>query len=485
MPPATWPCLLLAAVLAVHLLLQALRLRHTRRLQNAWLLLCSYAFASWFSPGSALVLLGSTVATYGLGRSIATAPTARLRSRWLWLAIATQLGLLAYFKYRGFFADNARELLAVFGAHPDLRVERIWLPLGLSFYTFQNLGYCLDVYRGHVAAERDPLDFALFVAFFPKLSLGPIERASTLLPQIRAPRPLSLAQLHSGAGLLLLGAYKKIAVADPLAALTDPLFAIQPEYRSGDVLAAALLFTLQLYADFSGYTDMARGASRMLGFELSRNFQAPYLARNVQVFWSRWHITLSSWVNEHLFQWLATSGRWARVLGTSGLLLVTMAVMGLWHGATWMFVAWGLYHGLWLCAFHRVRPFLYALEQRMTPTGRGAFTVAGVALTFAIVVIGELLFRPADIGQSAAMLRAVLLEPGMHSATLTTVFAGLRSYWLVLVLDLAERRTGERAVESWPPALRTLLYGYALFEIFRTIGGHPAWSGEAFHYLRF
>ncbi|MEE2885977.1 MAG: MBOAT family O-acyltransferase [Planctomycetota bacterium] len=476
-----WSPLFLVAVMGAYYALQPGR---RYRGQNWLLLVASYIVYSWFDWTYCLALATSTLANFAIAKRIHHAE-GQARRRWLTASLVFNLGVLCYFKYLGFLVDSATGLLASLGMEMSWSVTHLWLPLGISFFTFQNLGYTLDVYKGRIKPVEQWQDFALFVAFFPQLIMGPIERAAHLMPQIQAPRTPTVDSLQRGAWLVFLGLTKKILIADQIGILVAPLFEPSPEYLAGDVAIGALLFTLQIYADFAGYTDIVRGTGKMFGFELSRNFKVPYLARNIRDFWARWHITLSSWVNEYVFMSLAVNPRWNRRLRTSGLLIVTMVTMGAWHGAGWMFLSWGLYHGILLALYHRSRPYLNRRAQFETPTGQRAFHVASIILTFSLVTFGELLFRPSNIDQSMAMYRGLLTNYGLSATAFAALLVGVRAYGLIFLLDILEERTGDdEAILKWHWIVRRplqLAMCYFLLESFA--------YGESniadFHYFRF
>jgi len=476
-----WSPLFLVAVVGVYYSIQP---SGRFRAQNWLLLVTSYICYSWFDWTYCLALATSTLANFEIAKRIARTDGPH-RRRWLTASLAFNLGILGYFKYLGFLTESAASVFNALGMEMGWTVSNVWLPVGISFFTFQNLGYTLDVYKGRIKPVENLPDFALFVAFFPQLIMGPIERAAHLMPQIQSPRAPTTASFRSGAWLIFLGLTKKVLIADQLGVLTDPLFEPSSSYLAGDVLIAALLFTLQIYADFAGYTDIVRGIGKLFGFELSRNFNAPYLSSNIRDFWARWHMTLSSWVNEHVFMSMAVNPRWNRRLRTSGLLIVTMVVMGAWHGANWMFVCWGLYHGLLLALYHRLRPYLNHRTNFATPTGRRSFRFLSVLFTFTLVVLGELLFRPTNISQSMAMYNSLLTTYDLSPAAMAALFAGLRLYALIFLLDVLELRRGDDGiVQAWPWPLRRLLQ-FAMCYFFLDSFAQGGSNISDFHYFRF
>ncbi len=315
-----------------------------RRRQNALLIASSAIFYGWVHPWFVVLLALSTLLDFAAGRVMAERP--RLRTWALVASLVGNLGLLGAFKYHDFFVENVNQALAGLGLGTELPLWALVLPVGISFYTFQTLSYTIDVYRGRVEARRDLLDYAVYVSFFPQLVAGPIERAGDLLPQVEQPRRFDASRIGSGALLAVWGAFKKICIADVVALYVDKVFLL--EQPSPPLVAAGTVaFGVQIVADFSGYTDIARGVARMLGFELSVNFRRPFLATSTPDFWRRWHVTLGTWIGDYVYAPLSkTLGPGPGRMAAS--LLVTFALIGLWHGAAWNFVLLGVWYGIWM-----------------------------------------------------------------------------------------------------------------------------------------
>ena len=381
--------------------------------QNLLLLAASYLFYAWWDWRFLGLIVLSSLVDYRCGialdRQASAGLSERARRAALLISVGVNLGLLGFFKYFGFFVESARAALGGLGAGAGLGLPwgldslDIVLPVGISFYTFQTMSYTIDVYRGELRCTRKLTDFLLFVAFFPQLVAGPIERASSLLPQIQAPRTrdasASALAMATGAQLALLGFFKKMVVADNLAPFVDSVYR-QDSAPGALVVLATYAFAFQIYADFSGYTDIARGVARMLGFDIRRNFRIPYLATSPSDFWQRWHISLSSWLRDYLYIPLGGNrgGGWA----TARNLLITMLLGGLWHGAAWTYVVWGAYHGLLLGLF---RPARGSGADR--PRLPRPLAVAGF---FQLTCVGWLIFRARDAAQIASFGKAVVTE---------------------------------------------------------------------------
>ena len=316
------------------------------------LLAASWLFYSWLSPQYLWVIIACTIIDYLAGIKIEATENERARKRWLCVSIAANLGLLFAFKYTTFVVDNAVSLAQLFGAPLHDRTWDILLPLGISFHTFQGISYTVDVYRRQIKAVRSFLDYALFVSFFPQLAAGPIVRAIEFLPQMKTPPSVSAKQIAEGLHFFLIGLFKKVFIADQLDQLfVSPVFGNPGAFDPAAHRIACLAWAVQIYCDFSGYSDMAIGIAKWFGFELPRNFNFPYLSTSITDFWRRWHLSLSTWLRDYLYFPLGGSkGSAAR---TYFNLMVVFVMCGLWHGATWSWLVYGLYNGI-LMSLHRV-----------------------------------------------------------------------------------------------------------------------------------
>jgi alginate O-acetyltransferase complex protein AlgI len=324
------------------------RLPKRRVWARAFMLLASYTFYAFAAHWYATLMALSTTVDYTVGRILGRAERPGTRKLILLASLVFNLGLLSFFKYYGFFIDSVNTAAGHTVLHASLRII---LPAGISFYTFQSMGYSIDVYRRDLPPERSFLDFATFVSLFPQLIAGPIVRPSVLLPQIAKDEPVDNSRLFGGMMLFSCGLFKKVLLADRIASYADPILHDMGSFGSVDLWLAMTGFALQIYFDFSGYTDMARGLARMLGLEFSINFDSPYHADSPSDFWKRWHISLSSWLRDYLY--IPLGGNRKGKGRTALNLFLTMLLGGLWHGAGFNFLVWGAFHGAVLVAYHR------------------------------------------------------------------------------------------------------------------------------------
>lgn len=387
--------------------LAGLALLPKRDWRQVWLLIASYYFYAYWKPGYAILLAAPTVWAYVCAIRIEDAGSAPARKRWLTANVVFNVALLGYFKYTNFFADN---IAALFGR--KFRDLDILLPIGISFYTFKILSYTIDVYRKEIPASRSLWRFAMFVSYFPELIAGPIVRASIFLPQMRRELRLYGPRLLVGMQAVLLGVTKKRLIADQMADFVDPVFRAPANFSSATVLCAVIAYSLQIYCDFSGYSDISIGISKIIGFDLPENFNMPYLATSVVEFWRRWHITLSNWLRDYVFFSLGglRSSSWKRYRNV----IVTMLIGGLWHGASWNFVFWGLLHGVALAVNQGIEAWR---RSRRRPAPRGVTTtVVNWVLTYAFICLTWIFFRSPNFGTSMEILRKVFfLDPvGVH-----------------------------------------------------------------------
>jgi alginate O-acetyltransferase complex protein AlgI len=406
----------------------------THRAQNVLLLVASYTFYGWVHPWFLALIVSTTVIDYASALGMTRWP--EHRKAFLWLSIVTNFGLLGFFKYFNFFVENVAAAAALVGWSIPLPVLSILLPVGISFYTFQSMSYTIDVYWGHLSARRSLLDMAVFVSFFPHLVAGPIMRASNLLPQVERDRRFSANAARDASLLIAWGFFKKLVVADNVGVIANKVFALKaPEFAM--LWAGVFAFAIQIYADFSAYTDVARGTAKWLGFDLIRNFDHPYLATGPADFWRRWNISLTTWFRDYVFlpmsyalsrridgvRWLGLRDEfWIYAIAT----MATFLMSGLWHGASWSYVLWGGYHGALL-----VLARLAAPPRRKRRRARPWLVPAQVAGMFVLTCVGWLLFRETDL---AALARDLSLSP--FAGTLLGRQTGAYLFVLALVYSL-------------------------------------------------
>ena len=380
------------------------------RLQNAFVVIASYVFYGWWDWRFLLLIAFTSFCSWGSGLLIAKATTQNKSKAWMIANIVLNLGILAIFKYYDFFTS---EFCQLFGISSDGLLIKIILPVGISFYTFQALSYSIDVYRKKIEPTKDIIAFFAFIAFFPQLVAGPIERATNLLPQFLTNRKFSYDQGVDGMRQILWGLFKKIVIADNCATYVDQVWSTYPTQTGSTLLLAAILFTFQIYGDFSGYSDIAIGTAKLFGIKLMRNFNNPYFSRDIAEFWRRWHISLTTWFRDYVYIPLGGSrvGKWKIVRNTFVIFLVS----GIWHGANWTFLAWGAYHAILflpLILLGANRKYTNQVaEGRLLPTWREALLML---VTFALVVIGWIIFRAETITQAWDYLQSIF-EPNLLS----------------------------------------------------------------------
>jgi alginate O-acetyltransferase complex protein AlgI len=426
-----------------------------------WLLAASFYFYASWNHWLALVIFVSTTIDYCVGRGLEAVASPHGRRLLVAVSVVANLGLLCWFKYANFFLQSLEQLLHATGAAVSFPLLSVLLPIGISFYTFEAINYTVDVYRGRVRAERDLGHFLLFILFFPHLVAGPIVRARDFLPQVARRKRWSWARAELGVQLFLMGWFKKWAIADRMALFADPVFADPAAYKTGAAWLAVLAYALQIYCDFSGYTDMALGTAHLLGYKLARNFDMPYLAVNVSDFWRRWHISLSSWLRDYLFIPLGGSrgGAWR----TGRNLLITMTLGGLWHGASWTFVVWGVLHGLFLITHRRFQPFCQARPRLERVVQSVPGTTARMALTFLCVCLGWVFFRAPSFKAAAALLtRLVTPVPGGLSEPLAAYGVVLTLAVVILCHALARGRLWQRLADRLPAPVLGSVYAAVL-----------------------
>ncbi|NJC27062.1 MBOAT family O-acyltransferase [Neolewinella antarctica] len=456
-----------------------------RRAQNGFLLLASYFFyACWDWRFLSLIIL-STLVDYTIARALAATVKLTTRRLLLGLSLVVNLGILGAFKYYNFFLD------ALYSLRPDLQTALgfnsldVLLPVGISFYTFQTLSYTIDVYRHQLKPSSDLISFAAFVSFFPQLVAGPIERATNLLPQFNGNRHFDRVAATDGLRQILWGLVKKVVIADTCAPFVNEIFAGAPDMNASALLFGIVLFSFQIYGDFSGYSDIAIGTARLFGFNLKRNFAFPYFSRDVAEFWRRWHISLSTWFRDYLYIPIGGSrrGKWTVVRNV----FIVFLVSGFWHGANWTFLAWGFMHALFflpLLLTNSNRNHLGIVAQgKLLPSWREAIAVL---ITFSLVSLAWVFFRADSIGHAFVYLRG-LVSPSLlaipsvaESKDLAAACLLILGFTLVEWLGRADEYATETFLLRYSTPVRFAAYYLQLCFVFWCAG-----TEQAFIYFQF
>jgi alginate O-acetyltransferase complex protein AlgI len=428
------------------------------KVQNILILFASYVFYGWWDWRFVFLLILSTIIDYVFGKLIYTSPKKKL---FLWLSIFNNLIILGFFKYYNFFADSFADLMSTVGVDTNPYILNIVLPVGISFYTFHGLSYVFDIYNGKSTPVNSFVDYAVFVCFFPLLVAGPIERANHLLPQVVRPRVFSYDQSMQGVRLVLWGLFKKIVIADSLAVTVNSIFQDYQTQSGSTLILGAIFFSFQIYCDFSGYTDIALGTAKMLGFELLTNFKFPYFSRDIAEFWRRWHISLSSWFRDYVYIPLGGSkgGKWGAIRN----IFIIFLLSGFWHGANWTYIAWGAFHALlyvplFLFNINRNHTDAIVASNGWLPSFKEFFQIA---LTFALVTIGWIFFRSPTITDAFIYLSLILKD-------LTTMPADISGLVLIAVFVIMDwlARKDERHPHAFVPTLPYIIIMTTVLLIF-------------------
>lgn len=438
------------------------------KLQNLLLLVASYYFYACWDWRFMFLLMFSTFLDYYTGLKIEESKNQNLRKFWLWLSVGINLGFLGFFKYYNFFAESFAEMLQNFGLQVNPWTLKVILPVGISFYTFHGLSYVLDIYFKRIKAERNFVEYAVFVSFFPLLVAGPIERATHLLPQIKVKREFSYEKAVYGMRQILWGLFKKMVIADNCAVFANQIFANSATASGSELVLGALFFTFQIYGDFSGYSDIALGTARLFGIDLLRNFAFPYFSRDIAEFWRRWHISLSSWFRDYLYIPLGGSkgGNWMRIRNTFAIFLVS----GFWHGANWTFIIWGFLNALFIMPSIILKTNRNNLEivamNKLIPSLRD---ILNILLTFSLTVFAWIFFRAESVHH------AIEYIVGIFNASLFTIpdvkTAAYATLILIAFFMLIEwmGREHQFALQDFlvkkPRFIRWLFYGFIILLI--------------------
>jgi alginate O-acetyltransferase complex protein AlgI len=377
------------------------------RLQNFFLLVCGYVFYGWWDWRFLFLIAFSTCLDYFVGRQLGRTENARSRKLIFGLSVLVNLGFLGFFKYYNFFISSLVDACAAIGLQVSVLPLSIILPVGISFYTFQSLSYTADVYLKKMKPTNDLLLFATFISFFPQLVAGPIERAFHLLPQFERGRRFSYEAAVTGMRQILWGLFKKIVIADTLAGYVDAIFSNYQNLPGSTLVLGAIYFAVQIYCDFSGYSSIAIGTARLFGFSLMTNFNYPYFAKSVAEFWRRWHISLTSWFRDYVY--IPLGGSRGTLQRTAFNVIVVFTLSGLWHGANWTFLAWGLLNGL------LILPSVLSGKQKVSSNGKSPMlTFAKVLFTFACITVTWIFFRAQSISEATRYL-GIIFSPSLFT----------------------------------------------------------------------
>ncbi|MBR8836305.1 MAG: MBOAT family protein [Stigonema ocellatum SAG 48.90 = DSM 106950] len=396
------------------------------------------------------------------------------RRLFLWVSVCVNLGILGYFKYFNFFIDSAVGLIHAIGIPTEFLHLNVILPTGISFYTFKAISYAIDVYKGKMVASYNFFNFALFWAFFPPLLAGPIDRASHLLPQISNPRQISFQQSAEGIFLILFGLFKKVAIADGVAGSVNVIYQTTGVVSWIDVVLATFLFAIQIYCDFSGYSDIGRGVSKLFGIELMLNFHLPYFSKNPSEFWQRWHISLSSWLRDYLYIPLGGNRQGERK--TYQNLMTTMVLGGLWHGAAWNFVLWGFFQGGILCLYRAFTPKKDNLQKSSSKSLKILGGIATTLLFFTITCYGWLLFRATSLAQVVTFTKILFVDFGNFALSMPKPpLAALVGIPILISYEILDYVTGlPQVIRYFPTPARAAFYAVLIFILLMGTSNAPA-----------
>jgi D-alanyl-lipoteichoic acid acyltransferase DltB (MBOAT superfamily) len=451
------------------------------KLQNILLLVSSYFFYACWDWRFLFLLIFSTLLDYFTGIKMSDAKNQNSKKFWFWLSISVNLGFLGVFKYYNFFAESFASALDNIGLNVNPWTLKVILPVGISFYTFHGLSYVIDIYKDHIKAEKNFIDYSVFVSFFPLLVAGPIERATHLLPQIKKKRTFDYSKAVDGLRQILWGLFKKVVIADQCAEYANQIFNNSADYSGSTLVLGAIFFTFQIYGDFSGYSDIALGTARLFGIDLLRNFAFPYFSRDIAEFWRRWHISLSSWFKDYLYIPLGGSkgGMWMKIRNTFIIFLVS----GFWHGANWTFIVWGFLNALYIMPsiiFNTNRNNLEIVAKgRYIPNLKDLLSIG---ITFSVTVFAWIFFRAENISHAMTYISKIF-SPSLFS--IPTIIPKV-TFILIIIFLIIEwfGRENQYALEKIdlkiPKVIRWIFYYILLFAIFYFAG-----SEQQFIYFQF
>lgn len=450
-------------------------------LQNILLLIASYFFYACWDWRFLFLLMFSTLLDYFTGLKMQQTENQKGKRFWFWLSITINLGFLGVFKYYNFFAESFAEAISHIGLQVNPWTLKVILPVGISFYTFHGLSYVIDIYKGRIKAEKNFIDYAVFVSFFPLLVAGPIERATHLLPQIKKKRTFDYTKAVDGLRQILWGLFKKIVIADNCAEFANQIFNNSGDLSGSTLVLGAVFFAFQIYGDFSGYSDIAIGTARLFGIDLLRNFAFPYFSRDIAEFWRRWHISLSSWFKDYLYIPLGGSkgGNWMRIRNT----FIIFIVSGFWHGANWTFIVWGALNALFIMPSIIMKTNRNNLEtvakDNVWPTLKDFFQMA---LTFTLAVFAWIFFRAENITHAFSYISGIFSRSLFSIPTIRPLFLVLLIIVFMSIewLGREEQYAIAKLGMKWKSPLRYAMYYAIIMAIFWFAG-----KDQQFIYFQF
>ncbi len=451
-----------------------------------WILIASYVFYGWWDIRFLSLIGISTLMDFNFGKLIGATDNKARRKMYLIFSMTMNLGFLCFFKYFNFFIDSFVSMMHLFGLQPSVTTLKIILPVGISFYTFQSLSYTIDIYRKEIPVERNLLKFAAFIALFPQLVAGPIVRARDLLPQMNDDKPFDWNRFNSGLGRILWGFFKKVAIADSLGPFVDQCWADPTNFGSLHLVIGVVFYSFQIYCDFSGYSDIAIGLARIMGYHFPENFRTPYFSKSFSEFWTRWHISLSSWLRDYLY--IPLGGNRNGKLSTYKNNMLTMLIGGFWHGANWAFVFWGFLHGMYLILQRIVqKPWKKIVEiTRMPKFLSGAIAVFTI---YSLTNLAWIYFRSGSLGHKSFSTANKIIANIFSFENFNwngvvnkfQVIKGMIVISVLLFVEITNFRFNWNSIQVYRPGVRVALFAGLLW----LIAFFGTFSANSFIYFQF